>query len=180
MKKIVLALLLLHSGITGFCTTWTINNVGWHFSPDTITITLGDSVNFDIHSSHHVVEVSEATWNLNDSTPLPGFSTGMGGGLALPAQLTAGTHWYVCPEHIEEPMKAVIIVQNITNIFLLDRESEKSTAYPNPFANKVIIETYAGDMISIYKLTGEKIKSGSLNKSQSKFEFDASELTKGI
>ena len=180
MKKISIAFLLLLICSKSFSATWTVTNAGWHFTPDTLTITLGDSVNFVIDTSHYVLEISQSSWIADDTTPLPGFRTPFGGGLVLPAQLTAGTHWYICPEHSSEPMKAVIIVQNPAGITSLNISSQKSNAYPNPFMNKITIEALGADMISIYNIIGKKIVSVQLKTAQTKAELDASELINGI
>ena len=94
-------------------TTITNSNSGLAFSPASVTINIGDSVNFVLTSIHTVVEVSQATWNANGTTPLSnGFSKGSGGGMVLPAKLTLGTHYYVCGNHASFGMKGVIIVQD--------------------------------------------------------------------
>jgi hypothetical protein len=55
--------------------------------------------------------VSQATWNANGTTPLPGgFSVPFGGGMVLPSQLGIGTHYYVCQAHVSFGMKGKIIV----------------------------------------------------------------------
>ena len=111
--KIILTFLILSTFITGYCTVWTVNSSGYTFTPATITIIVGDTVNFSIASSHNSVEVSQTTWNSNGSTALSGgFQTPMGGGIVLPAQLTVGTHYYVCVPHASMGMKGTIIVQN--------------------------------------------------------------------
>ena len=48
----------------------TITNQGMNFSPDTITINLGDTVNFVLGNSHNAVEVSQSTFLSNGSTLL--------------------------------------------------------------------------------------------------------------
>ena len=111
--KIILSLLLLFTSLSAFCTIWTVGNAGATFTPDTITINPGDTVNFILDPSHDALEVSQSTWNLNDNTPLfGGFLTPYGGGLVLPAHLSIGTHYYVCEPHASMGMKAVIIVQS--------------------------------------------------------------------
>ncbi|MFZ4399768.1 MAG: T9SS type A sorting domain-containing protein [Bacteroidales bacterium] len=111
--KIILSFLLLLMSVSGFSTVWTVNNVGTSFSPATITINTGDSVNFSIDASHNALEVSLTTWNADDNTPLTGgFETNYGGGLVLPSNLTTGTHYYVCSPHASMGMKGIIIVQN--------------------------------------------------------------------
>ncbi len=113
--KIILTILILTTYFTGFSTIWTVNSSGTTFTPATITITVGDTVNFSIASSHDATEVSQATWNVNGNTPLSGgFQTPMGGGLVLPAQLTVGIHYYVCSPHASMGMKGTVTVQACT------------------------------------------------------------------
>jgi plastocyanin len=112
-NKILLSLLLLSISLTGFCTVWTVNNSGNTFTPATITINFGDTVNFVIAVSHDAREVSQTTWNASGNTALAGgFQTPFGGGMVLPAQLGVGTHYYVCTPHASLGMKAIIIVQS--------------------------------------------------------------------
>lgn len=112
-NKILLSLLLMSTSLTGFCTVWTVNNSGLTFTPATITINAGDTVHFVLSTSHNAREVSQATWNANDTTALAGgFQAPFGGGLVLPAQLGVGTHYFVCTPHASFGMKGTIIVQN--------------------------------------------------------------------
>jgi plastocyanin len=74
----LLQILLILLSFTGSGKTWTITNSGTTFSPESITINVGDSVKFSISSSHNSVEVSQSTWNTNGNTPLTGFSTPYG------------------------------------------------------------------------------------------------------
>ena len=132
MKKLFFLAFALYSGVA-LCTTVTIGNSGFTFSPDTVTITLGDSVKFVVASIHEPVEVSQATWNANGNTALSGgFSTPFGGGLVLPAQLTVGTHWYVCSPHAASMhMKGVIIVKNAAGI-QENKLDATISVFPNP------------------------------------------------
>ncbi|MDX1907903.1 MAG: plastocyanin/azurin family copper-binding protein, partial [Bacteroidia bacterium] len=113
MKNLLLTLLLISTSLTGFCTVWTINDSGLTFTPATITINLGDTVNFVLSATHNAREVSQATWNANGTTALAGgFQAPFGGGTILPAQLGVGTHYYVCTPHASFGMKGTIIVQS--------------------------------------------------------------------
>ena len=115
MKNLILFLLLTLFTATGYSTTWTVTSPGFAFSPATITIQEGDDVIFDIDGIHTVVEVSQATWNNNQNTPLSGgFSLPSGGGNLPPSELPVGTHWYVCGPHASGGMKGMIIVQPVT------------------------------------------------------------------
>jgi plastocyanin len=133
MKKILFSLVLSIIGMVSYGTIWTITNSGFTFSPATITITVGDSVNFSLASIHDAVEVDLTTWNANGTTPLSGgFSTPLGGGMVLPNKLTVGTHYYVCSVHVgSSGMKGIITVQNPTNIAVNEVDNNISF-YPNP------------------------------------------------
>lgn len=113
MKSFLLSIAFVLTATLGFSTTNYIYNLGNSFAPDTITITVGDSVFFDLSSSHNAIEVSQTTWNSNGNSTLSGgFQTSYGGGLVLPSHLALGTHYYVCAPHASMGMKGVIIVQS--------------------------------------------------------------------
>jgi plastocyanin len=184
MKKIIFSILLFSLGTASFCTTWTITSSGFTFSPATVTITLGDSVNFSIASIHNAVEVSQATWDLNGTTPLPGFSVPLGGGLVLPVELAIGTHYYVCTVHAAMGMKGIIIVQGPAGI------AETSSMgcfsiYPNPSRGIFKVEIYNPQYtknydLEIYDLLGNKIYTTSQLKQQNSTQIDLSEFPKGL
>ena len=160
-KKLLFFAFILNSGIA-FCTTKTIVNSGFTFSPDTVIITVGDSVKFTLASIHDVVEVSQTTWNANGNTALPGFSTPLSGGLVLPAKLTLGTHWYVCSPHASMGMKGVIIVQNIAGIQEHQLDVNISV-FPNPTNGKFNLTVDTKQLLiskidlEICNLQGQKI-----------------------
>jgi plastocyanin len=90
---------------------WTISNSSYTFNPSVLTITQGDSVNFNLANGHNVVEVSLATWNANGSDMLPGFSLPYGGGTLHSSQLSVGTHYYVSSLYSTLGMKGIIVVK---------------------------------------------------------------------
>ena len=80
------------------------------FDPDTVTINLGDTIEFGSLGYHNAVEVDESTWTANDTTSNGGFyfSLGSAGGYFIAD--SAKTYYYVCTPHVSLGMKAVIIV----------------------------------------------------------------------
>jgi len=110
----------------------TITNSGNTFTPNNITINLGDTVVFAITSSHNAVEVSESTWNSNGNTPLPGgFSVPFGGGSIKIT--SAGLHYYVCQPHASMGMKGIINVIDNTGIFETNEGKQINlSTFPNP------------------------------------------------
>jgi plastocyanin len=117
MKRFTFIAVLLMYSLIVFSAKKEITNVGLTFSPASLTIEAGDNVTFVLELMHNAVEVSQATWNANGTTALPGgFSVPFGGGELLPAQLPVGTHYYVCTNHASSGMKGVIIVGTPTGI----------------------------------------------------------------
>jgi plastocyanin len=180
MKKFIISLFLISLGTAVFCTTWTITNSGFTFSPATTTIIAGDDVSFVLEAMHNAVEVSQATWNANGNTPLSGgFSVGYGGGSVLPAQLAVGTHWYVCSPHASLGMKGVIIVNTSTGI--TDNKSQLNiSVYPNPAGDLITVNSNASLLSSPYFITdqaGRQVLSGKIFSGAT--FIDISQLEKG-
>jgi Plastocyanin len=181
MKKIIISLFVISFGLPGLCTTWTVTNGSFVFSPATITIITGDDVSFVLDPIHNVVEVSQSTWNANGNTPLAGgFQLPFGGGLVSSSQLNVGTHYYVCSPHASSGMKGMIIVQNTTGI----AESVipvSYTVYPNPFTDFLTITTrnnLAGTQYFITDQAGRQITNGKLTDDTT--PVDISRLSPGI
>lgn len=183
MKRKLLSLLLIAIAAASFGTTYTITNSGNTYSPATITISPGDSVRFNIGSFHDAVEVSEATWNANGNTALPGFTLPFGGGLLLPADLPVGTHYYVCTPHASLGMKGTIIVQGIVGISDNSSTTELSI-FPNP-SNGTFLLTINGSKgqqnynLSIYDISGASALTTPLLNQKNNI-IDLSDFPKGI
>jgi plastocyanin len=132
MKRMLLTLLLASLGMAGYSKTWVITNSGFEFSPDDLSIQLGDSVRFQLAAIHNVIEVTEADWNNNKNTQLiGGFSLPLGGGLIPADKLTEGTHFYVCGPHASSGMKGKIKVEGTTGVGNQPTASAL-TLFPNP------------------------------------------------
>jgi len=139
------------------------------------------SVNFALAASHDALEVSQATWNANGTTALPGgFQTPFGGGLVLPSILGIGTHYYVCTSHVTLGMKGIIIVEN--NSGIADNKLQAGiSVYPNPANNLMTIKA-ANDLVGSQYLisdqTGRKVLNGKLANEAT--PVDISQLTPGV
>ncbi len=90
-------------------TSYTITVVGYTFSPDTLLVNVGDTVNFaPIGGYHNAAEVTQSTWISNGMTPNGGFYSYLGSGFQVIID-TAQTYYYVCQPHVSMGMKGVII-----------------------------------------------------------------------
>jgi len=147
----------------GYSTIHTITNVGFAFSPPTLIITVGDSVQFTVTAIHQPVEVSQATWNANGATPLPGgFALPFGGGLVPASLLTVGTHWYVCSVHVlSNGMKGTITVVPATGIKINLQDESKISFYPNPVTSIMKLSMHIPGseiaQLSIVNIAGQEI-----------------------
>lgn len=179
--RILLSIVFIFSVFSGFSKVWIVTNNNLTFSPQSVTINAGDTVVFEISSGHNVVEVSQQTWNSNGNTLLSGgFSLPFGGGTLLTANLTAGTHYYVCTPHASMGMKASIIVQGVTPVVDNQLLSDFS-AYPNPVNDVVSLRISSdrkGEVFSIVNLAGKKVLAGKLEDEIN--SVDLSRLNSGL
>ena len=134
---------------TGF--TQTITNSGLTFSPDTLQVTIGDTIIFNISASHNAVEVSETTFNNNDSTSNNGFNIPFGGGSWTADSIK--TYYYVCQSHVSMGMKGVIIVNPPACNKSLAQQSEGFD--PNPLYSTM---QWSYDTLSLTNTSGCNIR----------------------
>lgn len=185
MKKLILSIVFLSLTITAFCTIHTITNTGFAFTPATLTIQEGDTVVFDLSNEHNSAEVSQATWDANGNTPLAGgWVTPFGGGTVLPADLTVGTHWYVCQPHAGGGMKGMIIVEETTGTD--EFQPRPSFAlYPNPTTGNVqmtVSDFIPGKnyKVEVYDLHGAQVYTENFVELNGVNELTLSGIGKGI
>jgi len=109
----------------------TIRSSGFEFSPDEVTINLGDTVRFDIGTFHNAVEVSEETWLADDTASNGGFRLPFGGGKVGFSEV--GTYYFVCQPHTSQGMKGIIHVELPSSIAETEAgEGLQLFVYPNP------------------------------------------------
>ena len=180
-KVFLLSGILLFSVIIKAQQTHTITALGNTYSPATLNVSVGDNIQFSVGASHPTVQVSQATWNANQSAPLAGgFSFPSGSGnFSTDAE---GTLYYVCTSHIGSGMKGTITVLLPTAIN--DNDLNKGKLYPVPAGDYLIYETKSTqpvDEIKIMDLTGKPvILLENPVQSAEKLRIDVSKLNKGL
>jgi plastocyanin len=138
MKRIFLLFsLLILAYVSGFSVTHRVTDLGQTFSPDSISINSGDTVEFDLDGSHNAVEVSLATYNANGITSNGGFSLPNGGGKVK--LTTLGVHYVVCQPHAAAGMKMRIVVLGTTGN-KPTAENSDFTVFPIPANEQVTVE----------------------------------------
>lgn len=183
MKKFV----FIHAGILLMSLpTWSqqthiITSSGNTFTPSALSVTAGDIIQFNTGSNHPVVQVSQATYNANQATPLEGgfyFPSGSGSFTAG----TAGTLYYVCENHFALGMRGLITV-NVSTAFN-DTDMDTGKLYPVPAGDYIIYESAGREPVNEIKvmdLTGKPvIFLENPGHSSEKLRIDVSRLTRGL
>lgn len=161
-KTLIFAIMIASTIRIGLAAKYTISNVGNTFSPGTLTIEVGEDVQFNLGSSHNAVEVTKETWDANGNTPKDGgLSVSYGGGELV--FNTPGTYYFVCQPHASLGMKMVIVVDGTTAINSVSDNISSFRVFPNPASNSdevfinYILDTYSKIEIKVYSTMGREI-----------------------
>jgi plastocyanin len=134
MKKclpLLLIFLFLFNSL--FATEYNIDINGFTFTPDNLTVNVGDVVIIEAADFHPLQQVSQSTWNANGNTPLSGgFSSTSPYTLTITAGMAGSTIYYVCAAHVSGGMKGRInvnVTSSVSDNRLLDYNF---TVFPNP------------------------------------------------
>lgn len=153
-----------------------VNVSDFQFSPQSTTAVCGDTVRWVwVNGTHTTTSASvpagAATWNANITSSSTSFDYKV---------TVAGNYGYICTPHAATMGMAGAIIVTCTPSGVADlNNSFLSSAYPNPFSGKVIIEMPAADLVSFYNVLGENVKTF-VTKGQTKVEINASDIMNGI
>jgi plastocyanin len=176
MKKLYT---IISFALLTFCakaTTFDVNVQDFSFTPQAIpNVIVGDMIVWHWVSGTHTttsisVPAGAATWDSPITSANPTYTY---------VVTVAGNYGYKCTPHfltmnmVGGFSAAVSAVPNIDNNYL-------SVAYPNPCSNKLTIEMPGADLLSIYNMVGEKIKTIALQRGQTKAEINIGDLQAGI
>lgn len=175
MKKLYAVLLLSSSVSFANAAIVAIAVQASSFSPASATAQCGDTV---------VWGWAGSGTHTTTSTTIPGCATPWNAPISAASFSFAitvpctGTYNYVCSPH---GFTGTIVVTGScgSGVSSLDL-NYISSSYPNPFNNKVTIEFPYGDMISLFNVVGEQIKTIALQRGQTKAEIISADLKQGI
>lgn len=118
------------------------------------------------------IPVGAASWSSGNIPLSPGFFS------YIPTVI--GTYNYTCHPLTGPHMNASFIVTSCPSSVPSIVLSHISFVYPNPFNDKVTIQAESFDMISVYNVLGENVKSISVLYGATTVEVNTAELSKGI
>ncbi len=181
MKRILLTMAFTISLTIAMAqTTHTITASGLTYSPATINVNVGDTVEFTVGAGHPTREVSQATWQSNGTTALPGgFDFPSGNAKVYIA--TAKTYYYVCTSHVGQGMKGQIVAQN--TVGQDEHKLVEIEIFPNPVGEVLNFSLNLDEALktaTIYDLSGKATKTLDLTLSTDEVRsFDISDLNAG-
>jgi len=142
---------------------------GNFYSPDNLTVLVGDSVSFVNSPYHPTTHVSQETWNANGSTPIDDalFESVIADYSFVVT--TPGSIYYVCDLHVGMGMKGVIYVEDANGVDDISSQVSVNLG-ASPIRDGILnYEINAPDKLvkslSIYSLNGQQIASEELDSS---------------
>ena len=181
-KRLTTFLFLLTSTVLFSQTTHDVTVQNFSFSPQSLTITVGDIVRWTNISGTHNVKADDNSFTSGPAAPAPWEYT---------HTFTAvGNNPYHCEPHQAMGMTGTIIVQDpvgVSDDELIAEEFELNQNYPNPFNPSTRI-SYAIPSASfvnlkVYDIIGNEIAVLVNEEKQAgnyQIDFDATELTGGV
>ncbi len=147
--------ILLFTILFSYCATSQVNHSivgsGMAWSPDVLTINVGDTVTWTNSSGTHNVNGTTTTFSSNPES----FGNSIGTGWTYEHVFSiAGTYDYQCDVHSLSGMTGTITVQ-ASNTGVNSILAENIDVFPNPFYNEININTCNNCKIRIYSLIGK-------------------------
>ena len=173
MKKLYTVLVLMVAFSQAHATLHIITVSDNQFTPDTLHAECGDTVKWVWESGEHTtwstsIPAGAILWaeSINSTDTTYSYQVSL-----------AGTYDYTCYFHL---MMSGSIVVTCPSGLASQSDNFSSLVYPNPFKKNLTIETPDATLISIYSLTGEKIKTISVPHGQTKTEINTTDMRQGM
>jgi plastocyanin len=184
MKRIlILILIVLAFSISLNAKSFNITISGFTYSPNLLTVNVGDEVVISASTTHPLRQVSKASWLANQTTELPGGWGQKTSNYTFNATV-ADTIYFLCAVHGPGGMKGKIIVLPATSV---DNQTAVKAIYPNPANDFITVtlkpsegfEPSEGSAIQIYNTLGEIVLSVGTGRDLSE-RIDISNLPTGL
>ncbi|MGZ3884053.1 MAG: T9SS type A sorting domain-containing protein [Bacteroidia bacterium] len=161
MKKIYFILLACIAFAGAKATTYTVSISGFAYTPNTLTVSIGDMVVFNGPSATHpTAQVDGSTWTANGTTPKTGGWGVMTSNFTFTAT-AAGTVYYVCQNHVASSNMKGQIVVNSVGINESANLLQNISLFPNPAQENVKVNFSlkgASDVsIKLFNMLGQEV-----------------------
>lgn len=177
MKKIYLILFICIAFLGTKAATFTINIVGNTYSPNALSIAVGDVVIIQASGVHPANQVSASTWSANGTSTLSGGWGSQTATFTFTAT-SVGTVYYVCQAHVGLGMKGTITV-NATSINETAANFLNSfNLFPNPATSNVKVSFGLNEAstvnIKLFNVAGQEVKTfvSDLNLATGNYEYN--------
>jgi len=182
-KQLLIALSALFVGANAFATQIPLTNSGNAYIPLVLQINLGDTIIVGTGITHTTRQVSQATWNANDTASLGGgFGDKTPGDFIIPTSL--GDIYYVCVEHVAmNSMKGMI---KVSQLGIEDNKSftmQIMQSVAEQYLKLVVTGNASGNMqVEMLNLSGQVVRKLDLQLSgdESSTTVQVGDLPKGV
>jgi plastocyanin len=181
-KRLTTFLFLLTSAVLFSQTTHDVTVQNFSFSPQSLTITVGDIVRWTNISGTHNVKADDNSFTSGPAAPAPWEYTH--------TFTAAGNNPYHCEPHQAMGMTGTIIVQDpvgVSDDELIAEEFELNQNYPNPFnpSTRISYSIPSASFVNlkVYDIIGNEITVLVNEEKQAgnyQIDFDATELSGGV
>ena len=189
MKHIIYTLIIMAAATQIlFSTSYTIKtSASLVYTPDSLTVQVGDSVIISANTFHPLVQVSQSSWESKVATPLAG-----GFGTHTTAYTFVATIpetiYYVCSAHVGVGMMGRIFVENTTPVIeKITDAAPKISISPNPVSTighiKLNQKMTGYVQVKIYSYSGEiiqEISTSGFDSADGSIPFDAGSMENGV
>jgi plastocyanin len=165
-----------------------VSIVGFAYDQPSLTVNVGDVVTIQAGALHPLIQVSQATWNANGSTPLPGgFSSTTNFQLTITSAMAGTTIYYVCGNHVlSAGMKGQINVNLAAGINENRVRDYNFTVFPSPVTAgswlNMSVKKAGRVTVSVYDLNGRLVSNPvnmTMQAGETNIPFDVAGLQKG-
>jgi plastocyanin len=152
MKALFALILLSVVQLTCAQTAHVIRGLDFYYSPDTVYMQVGDSVDFQTQSIHDMVQTDSASWAINQAISNGGFVTNIGADTTFAID-TAGVYYFVCSPHGFVGMKGVLIVDTAIVTGISPNHSRQSNKVDLKSNGRELTIRSSGQVPTILRIT---------------------------
>lgn len=187
--KLLLLLTSLFCQVCTYATNFSVTISGFSYTPDILTVNVGDVVTIEASGFHPLVQVSANDWSAGNPTQLPGgFNSTVNFNLTITQAMAGTTIYYGCSNHMaSSSMKGSISVNLTSSVSDNNRKEFNFTVFPNPVTDNswlnISLKKAGKTSLTLYDLNGKLVhryfNSSILPSGEQTIPFKQKQLPKG-